>query len=380
MVRLARIAHVLFGLCLAAPAICEAQPRVAPASASVPITALPIRSVGRVEADPSGGYAFQRQWPGTYFETAFFGNEAFFKIGIGDVMLDVLVDGALVAKLVKPLPGAYAVSGLEAGSHRLRVEVVSENQSGPARFGGFFRGSATAPAGVSPAARQIEFIGDSYTVGYGNTSPKRQCTEDEIWLTTDTSQGVAVRTARHFGADYQVNAISGRGIVRNYGGFAADSLPQAYPYALFDKSHLYADPAWHPQIIAIGLGTNDFSTPLHDGEKWKTRDELKDDYEATYLAFLDRQRAANPNAFFILWTADNSRGEIESEAAKVAERWRGTRDSRIGFVAVHDLELTACNWHPSVADDGHIADAIERFIEAHPESWTGTAPGTPERG
>lgn len=317
---------------------------------------------------------FMRQWPGTYFETIFKGTGAEFKVGPGDVILDVLVDGALAAKLTKPALGSYAIRGLAAGTHRLRVEVVSESQSSPTTFGGFF--GARAISEPMPQLRQIEFIGDSYTVGYGNTSPSRDCTTDQVWLTTDTSQGLAVQTAKRFGADYQVNAISGRGIVRNYGGFAADTLPQAYPFALFDKRETYNDPAWRPQLIVVGLGGNDFSTPLHAGEKWKSRDELRSDYETSYLEFLKRLRGRNPSAFFILLSLDNSRGEIESEVSRVAQLWRSSGETRVAFLPLYGTTMTGCHWHPSTADDALMAKAIGDFIEAHPEIWASSA----ERG
>src|SRR6185312_14756892 len=108
---------------------------------------------------------------------------------------------------------------------------------------------------------QIEFIGDSHTVGYGNTSRTRECTQDDVWKTTDNSQSFGPLIAGHYAADYQINAISGRGIVRNYNGTPGDTLPVAYPYVLFDKKEEYSDPHWKPQIIVISLGTNDFSTP-----------------------------------------------------------------------------------------------------------------------
>jgi len=285
-----------------------------------------------------------------------------------------LVDGALAAKLIKPAPGSYAVKGVGPGPHNLRVEVVSESQAGPTPFGGFF--GVRASAQPAPKPRQIEFIGDSYTVGYGNTSSSRDCTTDQVWLTTDTSQGFAVQTAKRFGADYQVNAISGRGIVRNYDGFAADTLPQAYPFALFDKREPFNDPAWHPQLIVVGLGGNDFSTPLHAGEKWKSRDELRSGYEATYLEFLKRLRGRNPSAFFILLSLDNSRGEIESEVSRVAQLWRSGGETRVAFLPLYGTAMAGCHWHPSSADDALMANAIGDFIEAHPEIWAGSA----ERG
>jgi lysophospholipase L1-like esterase len=335
---------------------------------------LPTKVGGRVTATSAEPSTFERQWPATYFETSFTGTESNFKIGPGDVIVDVLVDGALVAKLTKPPSGLYAVKGLAPGTHSLRVEVVGESQSALTNFGGFFGSNAAAHS--APKPRQIEFIGDSYTVGYGNTSSSRDCTTDQVWLTTDTSQGFAVQTAKRLGADYQVNAISGRGIVRNYGGFAADTLPQAYPFVLFDKREAYNDPAWRPQLIVVGLGTNDFSTPLHSGEKWKSREELRADYEATYLQFLKRLRSRNPTAFFILWSLDNSRGEIESEVSKVAQLWRSSGESRVAFVPLFGTAMTGCHWHPSTADDALMAKTIGDIIVAHPEIWAASA----ERG
>ena len=83
---------------------------------------------------------------------------------------------------------------------------------------------------------------------------KHECTEEEVWETTDNSLAYGPLMAKHYGADYQVNAISGRGIVRNYNGSPGDPLPVAYPYVLFDKQDLYTDSSWKPQIVVAGAG------------------------------------------------------------------------------------------------------------------------------
>jgi len=330
------------------------------------LTPLPTHIGGRVQPEPGG--ILLRQWPGTYFETAIRGGSAFFRVGKGDVSLRISVDGGAPVQLVKPAAGLYSIAGLTSGLHRLRVQVASESQGGPAEFGGFF-----APAGVSSAlivspSRQIEFIGDSHTVGYANTSSKHQCTEDEIWQTTDTTLGVPVVTAAHYGADYQVNAISGRGIVRNYNGFAADTMPQAYPYILFDKARQYADPNWHPQLIVVSLGTNDFSTPLNSDEKWSTREQLQSDYESTFVRFLTGLHSRNPRARFLLWAAGPS-PELNAEIQKVGTDMRARGVTHIDYVTVDGLAMSACNWHPSTADDAKIAAALEHEIDLHPELW-----------
>ena len=352
----------------AAPASRPAGPiTVTPVDASsTAAAALPLHIGGRVERTAEG---YRRQWPGTYWEGAFLGNDVQMRIGAGDVILKVAVDGMAVATLVKPRAGAYAISGLTSGRHVVRVDVASESQAGPTDFGGLFVTGSTRPLPAPTRARQIEFIGDSHTVGYGNTSTTRECSEAQVWHTTDTSRGIAALTAGRYDADYRVNAISGRGIVRNYDGFAADTIPEAYPFVLFDKARRSADPAWRPQVIVVALGTNDFSTPLHAGEPWRTRAALHAAYQTTYARFVRRLRAAHPRAHILLWATDLAAGEIAAQAGEVAAKLRAAGDRRIAFLRISDLAMSGCHAHPSLADDRVIAERLAAYIDGHPDIW-----------
>lgn len=331
--------------------------------------ALPLHVGGRVDRVADG---LRRQWPGTYVEGAFEGRQALLRVGSGDVILHVLVDGKPVTTLIKPAPGLYRVDGLAAGRHILRVEVASESQGGPTTIGGLFAGHSTPLPAPPGARRQIEFIGDSHTVGYGNTSDTRECSQDRVWATTDTSRGIAGQTARRYGADYRVHAISGRGIVRNYDGFAGDTVPVAYPFVAFDKARKADDSGWNPQLIVIALGTNDFSTALKPGERWKTRDALHADYEARYMTFVRSLRTAHPRAHVLLWATDLAEGEIAAEEATVVRRLTAAGMRDIGFLQAPTLAFGGCHYHPSVADDALIAGAIARYVDAH-GIWKGTA-------
>ena len=360
--------HRLLALLLACNIYADARVRITQQTSTrnQHLHGLPVHIGGR--ALRRGENAYQRQWPGTYFETEFDGKEAHFKIGEGDAIYKVTIDREILS-LPKPASGLYRINHLRRGKHHLRVEVVTESQSSPTEFYGFFAASKVKSVEMPTRPRQIEFIGDSHTVGYGNTSPKRECTEEEVWRTTDTSQGIAPLVVSHYDADYQVNAISGRGIVRNYNGFPGDTLPIAYPFTLLDHNARYDDARWHPQVIVLSLGTNDFSTPLHDGELWKTRDELHADYEKTYAAFLQTLRERNPDAHFVLWATDMSDGEIAAENRRVVDQVRAGGDQRITFVPVQDLAFSACNFHPSLADDHKIADALSGAINATFLDW-----------
>jgi lysophospholipase L1-like esterase len=303
------------------------------------------------------------QWPGLYFETSFSGQSVYFRIGAGEVILNATVDGQLVGTLRKPARGLYLIDGLESGSHTVRIEALTEAQAGPNEFRGFSLPDSSKPLPTRLRDRQIEFIGDSHTVGYGNTSGTRDCTGDEVWSTTDSTQAFGAKVARHYGADYQLNAISGRGIVRNYNGGAGDPLPVAYPFALFDHTAVYAGEGWHPQIVVIALGTNDFSTPLNAGEKWASREQLHADYETRYVRFIESLRARNPRAFIIVWATDMAENEIAQEAGKVVAQLNARGDRGLAFVRVEGLAMTGCHWHPSVADHDAIAQKLIRFID-----------------
>ncbi|GGD00343.1 lipase [Aquisalinus flavus] len=316
-------------------------------------TPLPVYIGGRVMASDAG---WRRQWPGTYFETAFEGNEAWIDIGEGEVMLAVTIDNGDPVQLIKPAAGIYRIGALEDGAHSFKMQVISESQAGATVIGGLYAEKPLPLTDARPV--QIEFIGDSHTVGYGNTSPVRECTEEDVWLTTDTSQGPAALIADHYGADYQVNAISGRGIVRNYDGFPGNTLPEAYPYALLNDQTPYQPTGWDPEIVVISLGTNDFSTALKPEERWETRNALQQDFVNTYVSFIEMLHQRYPGASFVLWATDLSNGEIAAMGAAVASAVVSDGEIDISFVPVSGLAMTGCHYHPDTTDARHIADLV----------------------
>nr|WP_246848210.1 SGNH/GDSL hydrolase family protein [Sphingomonas beigongshangi] len=363
--------------------LAAASPSPAPTAPSATIRALgPGAAVGAPIALHVGGRfvtaggvgaqaGYRRQWPGSYLEGRFRGPAVDLSIGPGAVSLRIGIDGQAPISLVRPAVGTYRIAAPGDGDHRIRIDVVSESQAEPTTLRGLTAPVGTTPlAPPSPRPRQIEFIGDSHTVGYRDTATTTECTQDQVWATTDTRQGPAAVTAAHYNADYQVNAISGRGIVRNYDGFAAPTVPQAYPFALFDGRSVNPTAGWHPQVVVIGLGTNDFSTALKPGERWPTRDALHLDYERTYLAFVQGLRRRLPDAFILLWATDLADGEIAREAGRVVDALQRAGDRRTAFVRVPGLRFAACHAHPDLADDRNIAATLISVIDRQANVWT----------
>lgn len=355
---------------MAPPALAASVTLVQPGTTQPDLTQLtnaPVSVVGRVVPGADG---FSYQWPGVYVESAFEGSTFYLRVGPGDVRLRVSADGEPVTTLTRPQPGLYRVDGLAPRRrHQVRIDVLSEHQDGVKRFEGFYLPVDAKPAPLQRAARQIEFIGDSHTVGYGNTSASRTCTQAQVWETTDNTAAFGALIARRYGADYRVNAISGRGVVRNYAGGAGDTVPQAYPYALFDHSATAPSADWQPQVVVIALGTNDFSTPLAANERWTSRALLQADYETTYVGFVQGLRSRYPAAQFVLWATDLSNGEIAAATSKVVDRLRAAGETRVNFVPVASLTMGGCDWHPSQADHETIAKALAAQVERQLPAW-----------
>lgn len=118
----------------------------------------------------------------------------------------------------------------------------------------------------APSERVIEFIGDSYTCGYGTEASNKERFSPE---TENQNLTYACATARYFGAEQIVVAHSGMGIARNYNGKNTDDNMATRYLKTFDSADA---PEWKPagpkpDISVIYLGTNDFSTGMQPAER-----------------------------------------------------------------------------------------------------------------
>ena len=329
-------------------------------SSSVAAQPLPLNVGGRVIEDRDGGLSFG--WPGVYFEGRFSGTGVRVRLEGRNEHLRLLVDGEEKLRFRDVGRADVAVEALPPGEHVVRLEKLSESQTGGGRFLGFVPTGDGVPLPARPRVRQIEFIGDSFTAGYGIMSPVRECTKREVHDLTDTQQTYGPLVARHYDADYRVHAYSGFGIVRNYaGGSPGLSLPRVYSRLKPDESRRLdrADPRWRPQLIVIKLGTNDFSTPLQPGEAWGDKAQLGVDYRSAYAGFLRTLRSRHPAARFILLGGEDWFPLVEEVAAAANRAVPGLA------VALNygELERTACDWHPSLADNRKLAQQVIHAIE-----------------
>jgi lysophospholipase L1-like esterase len=310
---------------------------------------LPVHVGGRTEPDGHGGLIFG--WPGIYFEGRFRGTAVTVTAIPNDEQLAVLVDGER-RRILKGKETRVTIGGLKPGAHVVRLEKLTESQSGRALFLGMSAPEGGTPLPPEPRARRIEFIGDSHSVGYGNTSAVRECTRQEVHDTTDTQQAFGPLLAKKLGADYRVIAYSGYGIVRNYNGAVpGDSLPRRYARAIPGEEAAEAPSGWQPDWVVINLGSNDFSTPLHAGEAWKDAAALHAHYRASYARFVRMLLAKYPKARLLLMRYEAFDADVEAVVAAVA-------DPRVATAKFGPFENTGCDWHPSLKDHRDLAEAL----------------------
>lgn len=318
---------------------------------------LPVHIGGRVAATPEGGVEFG--WPGVYIEGRFEGTAVRVRFAAPADHIRVSIDG--VERAVFRAPGEVdtVIGGLAAGTHIVRLEKLTESQAGASRFIAF--DVAGKPLAPRPRARRIEFIGDSFTVGYGNMSATTTCTGEEVHDRTDTSQAFGPLIARALDADYRINAFSGFGMVRNYdGNVPGESLPFLYPRAIPGAAAPAAtDAVWRPQTIVISLGGNDFSTALKPGERWADTAALEAAYRGRYTAFVADLAARQPQARFILVGSDLFFAQVEKVAAGLETALPG----RVATLRLPPLDLGGCHGHPSLADHHRVADLLTRAID-----------------
>jgi lysophospholipase L1-like esterase len=338
-------------------------------SALAPDVLARAHTAGRVTK--SGQYT----WPGIYFEGRFRGT------GVGIVLndtvndYDVQIDGTTVAKLVTPGRTTYRVNNLSNSEHRVRLVKRTESTWAAGEFGGFVAANGGAILAKPAArARQIEFIGDSLTAGYGNMSTTRDCsTNGGVARNTNTDLSFGALAARALNADYQINAFSGLGVVRNYNGSSPGTSYRTY----YDRALLNVDGdvwqnpgTWRPQLVVVGLGTNDFSTAVNPGEQW-TPKSLIAAYKSAYQGFLDKLRARYGSGTTIVVSVPAGIATFTDAARQVVQDRNNQGDSRVRYWLYDDpaLDRLGCDWHFSAHDDRLISGLLGDYISGLHLAW-----------
>lgn len=348
----------LFIMVCAMAAICNSASIISPNNSN-------IQYFGRFDFSNPSEVAFE--WPGVYIRAVFQGTSC--KVILrGNDLFDVFIDEKALAVLKSgPKPDTLiAADGLEDKPHQLLLKKRSES-SVPSFFQGLVLDSGkaliTPPA---PPVRKIEFIGDSYTAGFASEYTSRECPPDKadsiIMNFTNTNKAFGPQVASHFNAQYQINAISGKGLVRNYNGIdPGKELPFYYEKALLStENNVWNFSSWKADVVVIGIGINDFQAdpPYADSSL----------FDAAYVKILTKLRKNYPGVKFIccatkVWPTDALIPRIKSIVEN--QKKKGHKDI---WYYEYTTENSALYGHPGTKDHQTIAKGLIPVI-AEATGW-----------
>ena len=319
----------------------------------VPAADARINYVGRTLVTPENAVSFD--WSGVYARIDFTGGSLILEAtDTGRDYFNVWIDKEPSAEPDKVVVidrdttvVLFQVRERKPQPHRIVIQKRTEAEQGRATFRAFEAEGQILPA-TGVRERMIEFIGDSYTCGYGSENSVREDPfrpQDE-----NPAKTYADILGRYFGADVLRVAHSGQGIDRNYNDAGRGwHMPQRY-LQTFD---LAREPAWgftgrKPDITVIYLGTNDFSTGRQPGFA---------EFRAGYVRLLQAVKAHYGDNHPVLCVAPKHGSDHHDYIRRVVESCGMPAVYYAGLPAeVHDNDADlGASWHPNYT--GHLKKA-----------------------
>jgi len=328
-----------------------------------------IQYVGRFDQTTPTAPAFD--WSHSCISAKFQGTSCSVILGGISKYFDVYLDGTNTGTILSSNNGVetlLAASGLTNGVHSISIYRRDEASKGLNTFQGFVLDSGKAL--IAPAARpsrRMEFIGDSFTCGYGVLTTYGNSFS---YATEDAGLSFAGLMANHYNADCMVTAWSGEGMVKNINDTnqtSATPLPYYYPRTCGSVTTNNYSFTWQPNVVVIVLGLNDFHTPPPP---------LQGQYVSGYSNFVKTVRGHYLNADIVCTYLS----QMDISASNYIQTVVSTSgDSKVHFVSVSytlinptDLGADA---HPNVSGQIKIANAfISAFDGSMGTSWGSVPP------
>ncbi len=307
-----------------------------------------IRVIGRTERIKGGRLRFD--WPGTEFAINFTGTYCAVYLDDGGNDYHVIVDGTEMPRIsTKKGKRKYIVAkNLKKSPHSVIITKRTDTYDGIAVFEGFeISGTLNDPPKMP--RKKIEFIGDSLTVGFGIEGPCIDCPPDTERLYKNNYFAYSQVASRALDASCHVIAVSGRGMVKNYGektGRSKENMPYLYDRTVCGSP----EPKWNfikyvPDAVVINLGTNDFSTEPKADET---------EFINQYLELIKKIRSNYEKAKIFLVSGPVMGEILHPIVDKVAQASDDCNLHRVKLSPVPDSDM-GCQWHPNVSANKKMA-------------------------
>lgn len=320
----------------------------------------PLHIIGRVDRRDPAGPRFG--WPGTQLRASFVGTGLSLDLAdTGASHYDVSVDGGPPSLLI--VSGGrktYEVArDLGAREHSLVLTKRTETLVGVTQLLGIApRAGGALLETPAPSGRRMELIGDSITCGFGVLGGDASCPFTAATESEPLAWGALA--ARRLAAIHTTTAVSGIGVFRNYGGATVGTMPEVYRRAIANDPSSAWDHSFVPDVIVVGLATNDFSGGQGDPGVA---------FQSTYVTFLTALRSTHPNAHIVVATSPMLSGANRTWLrayldAAVAERF-AAGESRLTLLDIDEQDSDdglGCQYHPSTTTQERMAEKLASHV------------------
>ena len=316
-----------------------------------------ISYTGRVLKTDDGKVRYD--WVGTYFQTDFTGGKIAIKVSeSGESFHNVFIDGKFKSRIQIKGTEPYEIvlaDKLSKGTHRLCLQKSTEGEYGSTTIHSITVATNGTLKAVPARKRMIEFIGDSYSCGYGVYGANEK--EHFKLSTEDVNKAYDCTIARYFDADYAVIAHSGLGVCRNYRGKDVPTMSKRYGQ-IFDEADTiaYDFKAYTPDLVTINLGSNDFSIQTSPFN-----------YVDSYVKLVKTIRSKYPNAQILCIYPHSAsiflRAAIDEVGKKLADMKNVYMAQPMGEIIKQGFDLGS-DHHPNVHGNQKIAMTLIPQIAA----------------
>lgn len=225
-------------------------------------------------------------------------------------------------------------------------------------------------------SRKIEWIGDSFTAGYGNlvsnaTPPNGNPTTGFHAKNEDNSRAWGAIASKILNAEYMCTAFSGKGIYRNYDNSEEGTITKIYnlinPVISNEKWNFSR---YQPDLIVVNLGQNDF------GPETQKIPLMTDSVRFTkvYLELLETIKKNNSKAKILIIIGGGLSDDYPADFKRLSRSrlWlkniaRIFNDKHYNGCALFELQTITSpygeDWHPSLKSHQHMADQVVLFIK-----------------
>jgi lysophospholipase L1-like esterase len=264
-----------------------------------------------------------------------------------------LDDSLFIFKANKKDGVYYLAQNLPNQKHTLEIIRRTEWHGGNTTFLGFNIDEGKKLVPLKRKKRAIEFIGDSYTCGYGNEGKTSE--EHFTYETENNYASYGAITARAFNAGYVAVCRSGIGMYQSYGGGKTFTQPNLYDEIVVNGKARWDYTRNQPQLVVIDLGGNDLSVDLDSSA-----------FVNTYIKFLQKIRLQYPKVKIICVAGPSGLGDtwvkFQSHVKAVANHFKSI-DKGIYYFKFSPFDPHGSDGHPNIKEHQQMANELILFIK-----------------